>query len=532
MRKDALVLTLVVVVVLGLVLWVGDLRRFDPSDVSVVLQGDGVTHQLGWEFFRQQPLQFPFGELPGYLWPAGTSLTQTDSIPLVALALRPFSAVLPSSFQYFGLWLLFCHTAAALFAWRALQLLGVDVVGRACGAVVVATSAFLFARWVHPALCAHFLVLAAFVWALEPSRTRTRIALAASLALTVGVHPYLAVMVAAIIIGTSLRDRTRSLEALVHVLLAIAVAFALGVVGDGGELAHARGYGTYAFDVLGFINGPAARIGRVLSFDASNSEGFAYVGVGVLVWLAIAVVVIVRRGQRPKGLGALFIVCGVLCLFAVSLHVSIAGIYVVDFAHLSLLFEPVPSMLRATGRFAWPLAYLLMLFAVAVVARMRPVHARAILVLGTLLHIVDVVPNQEPSSGTLPPDAAQFLAVAAQYRTIEVLPPAFAFVECAGADAREGSRYRDPSWIAARAGWSVNAGYAARARATRLESYCTSFWEQLKAGPASEFIYVLHAEGTLDNRWRCGTTILGTTCVDARNTDSLATSLAASPASR
>lgn len=42
----------------------------------------------------------------------------TDSIPMLALILKPFSPWLPESFQYFGLWMLACFVLNGYFGLR------------------------------------------------------------------------------------------------------------------------------------------------------------------------------------------------------------------------------------------------------------------------------------------------------------------------------------------------------------------------------------------------------------------------------
>jgi hypothetical protein len=79
----------------------------DPTNVHAFIAGDWGTHMMGWLQFRHAPLwHLPLGQVPRLGYPLGTSMIFTDSIPLLGLVLRPFSAPLPIDFQYLGPWLL------------------------------------------------------------------------------------------------------------------------------------------------------------------------------------------------------------------------------------------------------------------------------------------------------------------------------------------------------------------------------------------------------------------------------------------
>ena len=70
--------------------------------------GDTKFHYYGWLAYRQEGLQFPIGKIVSIGYPQ-TSVVFTDSIPLLAIILKPFNKILPTPFQYFGIWILICY---------------------------------------------------------------------------------------------------------------------------------------------------------------------------------------------------------------------------------------------------------------------------------------------------------------------------------------------------------------------------------------------------------------------------------------
>jgi uncharacterized protein DUF6311 len=90
----------------------------DPGKTGWLLSHpDTATTFLGWHFFRQAPLvQLPFGANPAYGMEISTSVVFSDSIPLLAIVFKPFTGLLPPSFQYLGLWLLASFVLQAVLA--------------------------------------------------------------------------------------------------------------------------------------------------------------------------------------------------------------------------------------------------------------------------------------------------------------------------------------------------------------------------------------------------------------------------------
>lgn len=61
---------------------------------------------------------------PAINYPQGAAVTYTDSVPLLAILFRLLSPILPTTFQYFGLYTLCCYilqgAAAAMAPYRVL----------------------------------------------------------------------------------------------------------------------------------------------------------------------------------------------------------------------------------------------------------------------------------------------------------------------------------------------------------------------------------------------------------------------------
>ncbi len=128
---------------------------------------DLTQHYLGWVFYRKSPWHFPLGLVEG-LYSQPVSIVYTDSIPLFALIFKILSPLLPTNFQYFGLFELLSY--ALMGGFGALFVRAFSKRGGICllSALFFVVSPVMLKRtFYHTALSAHFLILAAFclwVW--------------------------------------------------------------------------------------------------------------------------------------------------------------------------------------------------------------------------------------------------------------------------------------------------------------------------------------------------------------------------------
>jgi hypothetical protein len=142
-------------------------RILNPTSRDWLMIGDSATHYMGWEFFRHTALlQWPLGLNPKFGLDISSAIAFTDSIPIGALILKPFSFLLPSTFQYLGIWILICFVLQTYLAARLLSHFLADQIQVALGSVFIALSPVLMYRLVHDgyghiALVSHFLILGA-----------------------------------------------------------------------------------------------------------------------------------------------------------------------------------------------------------------------------------------------------------------------------------------------------------------------------------------------------------------------------------
>jgi hypothetical protein len=490
----------------GKVLW--------PSNIDWLMTGedDGGTHYLGWEFYRNAPLlQWPIGANPDYGMEISSSIVFSDSLPLFAMALKPFSPWLPRPFQYLGIWLLLCFVLQAYFASRLLKAFGVEGwrAWLGCAFFVMAPS-FLFRIWVsHYAGSGHWIVLASLAMYFAPQPSR--FGWTALLCLASLVNIYLAVMAGAIY-AAELVQRLWTRESRVlptlrqGVVTTVLLLFTMYAAGYfmAGKYTADQGYGYYRLNLLAPVlpmGGwslwvPSTQVGE------GDFEGFNYVGTGVIGLLLVATVlrtvslfratekctppdaakvalssasVVVSNHENPAVVSqaastmsrwvpiTIVLVC--CTLFGISNRIA-AGPFELLAFELPPKLWPICSSFRSSGRFFMPVYYVLFAIGIgAIVRRFQPKVGG--LILAALLcvqwadtshgvrHLHQKLSHAKPWSSPLKSD---FWSTAGKrYKALVVTLP-----------AKHYDRYLPLAHFAVTHGMSTNAVYLARVDQAKL----------------------------------------------------------------
>lgn len=338
-------------------------------DWILVSNGDPVQHYVGWNFFRDAPFfQWPFGRNWAYGETLSSSIVFTDSIPLFAFLFKPFSHLLPAQFQYFGLWILSCFVLQAVFAWRLVSRFTRENLHRifATGLFVLSPP-MLWRLSGHEALIGHWLILAALCVFMHDRRKITLWTVLLCVASLI--HAYLTAMVIAIWLTDVIRRFALKTESARQLGIEVAVAvISLGVVMTFAGYfistgVSAGGFGYFRMNLLAFFD-PSPIWSSFYSDPYRNGdyEGFAYLGAGILMLALLTLVILVVR-RRPIGVNRrvvapLAILAVLLMVYALSDHVAL-GPYELFHYRLPGLVHKVSSTFRVSGRFGWPVVYMI-----------------------------------------------------------------------------------------------------------------------------------------------------------------------------
>lgn len=494
--------------------------QIDPTNLAWI-RNDPAVYQAGWEFLRRQPWTFPPTWLAHLDFPFGISAAYLDVIPIVAVPLHVFARVLPENFQYLGLWAMLCLILQAYFALKLLSRFFSDRVILCLGALFFLNAPILLIRlYGHFSLCGQWLILAAFYYYFQPlARTGTArymAPFAVLAAIAGGITPYLTVMVLVIGFAAVLRSQLentasfsgsgeRPISRAWYVKLpengilwlflppasAVLAFLVFGFVTPGsGPIMTGSGYGMFSMNLLAPFNpGDMSLLFKSIAvLPAQVFEGYAYLGLGVIL---LGLICLARRPRLLLGLGSpslrpLLYVSVLLTFAALSIRIVAGQTVVLTIPVTPHMFQ-VLAIFRSSGRFFWPVYYLLFVGAlVGALSTIAPRWARyAVLAAACLLQYFDTLPLREgvaqqasitaadPLSGSPWADlgrSAAHMIVLPAWQCDSTRTPVFAV---------------DWPWfarLAARSGMTLNSVHAARSSLASSDLNCRVLPERVSRG--------------------------------------------------
>jgi hypothetical protein len=362
--------------------------------------GDLAQHIIAQRYFLADSWRWP-PLLAQTLGEGGTHIAFADGIPLLALLLKPFAPRLPAGFHGIGLWHALVFLAQPLAAVWCLRAAGET---RALPAIGVALAALATPAWLarhgHAALMGQFtlfLALGATLLAIRSPGWRHAPWQAALLVGTLLIHPYLALMVLALLAAAPLtlflqRDPLLPLGVLAFGFALAALAAVMTGLGYLGARGDPGFFGDFAMNLLSPV-WPARSallplgLTEVTATARSGWEGYNWLGAGL--WLGLLGVVVLARREA----GAMIVAHPGLALAALG-FTALAVSTRVGLGPFILADLPAPAALdqfRASGRFFWPVSALLLIATCVLLARRAP---WLVLLLG-LVQFADAQPNRD-----------------------------------------------------------------------------------------------------------------------------------------
>lgn len=388
-------------------------KILNPLFVRWLYWGDPSAGYLGWQFFRKTALlQFPIGASPNYGVGFASSIMYTDSVPLIAIPLKYISFLLPTNFQYFGLWILGGFVLQAWFAWKILARLSKSLTLNLFGVFLITNAPIFVYRLVHDGsghigFIGQFLLLWAINNYLEPKSTQRNWLKLICLTplISLGLIPmvmslYVFWLTKNFITDTNpipkrFQSAASNLIGSISLLLVVMWVSGALMVSDPSD----SGFGTYRTSLTSLIDPKPLNLFSFSKFVPDigslpgTQEGFAFLGVSVIGLLLISLFVLskIRNPFNIKTLAPLVLGSVAMGIFSLSNRVS--------FAQREIFTYPIPGSImhligpfRSSGRFVWPLIYLVMIYGLvclSIIIQKRPFFGFGFLVILFLTQIYD-----------------------------------------------------------------------------------------------------------------------------------------------
>ncbi len=489
-----------------------------PTNISWLMTAmhDWGTHYLGWLFYKNEAWQFPIGNISNYYFPIGTNIGFTDSIPLMAIFFKLFAPILPEDFQYFGLWLFLCHALAAYYTILIFRLLKFPAIYTLLAVIFVTANPVLVYRGLHPALCAHWLLLASLYLYFRSSSDfepkKTLLYQYFLLIISALINPYLCCMMVGFtgIIAWKIfffDKGVRKIYFFPYLLISsvslMLIWYLIGMISFGKKenLGVEGGYGLYSLNLNSLYNpgGFSSLLPGLKQVSWHQYEGFMYLGMGIFLLLLVLLIYYVSNffttptNNKAKAFGLslskarLIPILILFCLFSLF---SIT--HIISLNDKILLQIPAPGQMRrigeifrASARFFWPVYYMILLISLSgiIASRMKPGLKVTILLLAIVVQLYDIRPllthrNLSYGSYSPPIDTANWNGIIREFDDIILYPP-FQATYLTNLD------YQYFSYLAAKAGKPINTGYVARSDIDAVRLYNDSLRAELLKGKIS-----------------------------------------------
>lgn len=479
-----------------------------PENINWLMSAyhDWGQHYLGWAYFREAPWTFPLGRIENFNYPAGTNVGYMDAIPLLALLLKPFSSLLSEDFQYLGMYLLGSHLLVTFFSIKILNTFKVNRYLAIISAILIALCPLMLYRGIHPATTAHWLILASLYYYLKPANESNALKINVSqlilVALASLINPYMVLFV----IGFSMiipfkhyyYDRLLSIKQVFLLigsspLIVLVLWFLLGMVSFGNEveMVVTDSYGLYGANLNTFFNssGFSRKIAALANYKVYQYEGFAYYGLGFLLFLGLTGILALGfslfkkyRVRFRKKWTPLLIFILAITLFAITNQVTFGDQLLFEFP-IPDVFSKLGNVFRASGRFVWLLYYVLILGAIVIYDKIplgRTVKVLLILMIACL-QFYDIQPmfhRYNFTYGSFSPDKLdddKWLQLFSNHEKIITYPPF-------NNNLLYASDYQDLSFLALKENKPITAGYVARETVGFNQLYLDSLNSSLLSG--------------------------------------------------
>lgn len=476
--------------------------------------GDITQHYLGWRFYRASQWHLMFGLIDGITYPYPLSIIYMDSIPLFAVFFKILSPILPETFQYLGLYgFVSFILQSCLGALLMDRLTHNKVLAVLFGYLTLTYPAIYQRMFDHTALAGHWIILLGiYVWCTKKEDAGFKsesIRWGITMSLAVFLHPYYIPMIAVMMMCSLLEDGVNGkwkqavCSGIVSVAAALLWMFLLGAFYGNAGVSDA-GLGSYSLNLNGYYN--SQHIGKLFhswpNYSPGQAEGLAYLGAGCLVAVIVAflifVVTIKKSFTKRRKIVLLYMV--LMTILALS--------PVISFNEQAVLIIPYPefvdkllSIFRASGRFAWPVAYMAVTGAVVILARqLKRWIVAVIMVILISLQLFDIYPYMTARGELVTSRRTESAVQSPVWEELAVNHDKIVFITYGGEyDDKMIDNYLGINIIfnimayAADYNMSLNDGYVARRDVEAINETKAVYWENLLNGnPDKDAIYIFY----------------------------------------
>lgn len=345
--------------------------------------GDFAQSYYGWRFFRASNWHWPIGLMDGAAYPNLTPIMYIDSVPLFDVIFKILSPILPSTFQFFGIWGICCFALNGAISSKIIHFFTKNTVFAIITSTFFTLTTFSIQRlYTHTALAANWVILLAILLIVtyRDSRGVWRNSLywflLFFLSISVNMYyvPIIGIMMVMHVFYVSFIAKKHTIgitELIASMLGAIAAFYIYGgfyhlksTSVDGGGLGALNANLNSLFNPLEtglYLTGESLYLKTLPTTVLGQYEGYAYLGVGLILLAFIALTgTLCQPSSRIRAIWdahqskIIFIGITIILLFIASFGtvITLNDKVLVNIPYPSF-FLKIYGIFRSTGRFMW-----------------------------------------------------------------------------------------------------------------------------------------------------------------------------------
>ena len=383
------------------------------TNFNWLISKDQISDLSSWYYFKNDIWRFPLGSNPNFGLHIGSGIVFSGSIPIFAFFFKIFSNLLPENFHYFTIWIYFCFFLQGYIAFLIIKYLTKDDLYSIIGSVFFIISPILFSRMsMHLSLSAHWLILFGYYIQIHKDIVNKRIYWTFLIAIASLIHFYFTVMLLGMYLLfvfnhhlINLNLKKLFLDISIPLIFLVIVMFVSGFFNVPFTDAMGFGFGTFKMNLASLINPMYHGVGFNVSwsnflpnlpyYSDGEFEGFNYLGLGGIVLFILLLYFFIRDPGYflKKNTISYILIVIFFSLYAVSNKITFLDKLLFDIKLHDVLYG-IFSITRASGRFFWPIFYLIFILSIFLISKkFSKKLSRSVLLIILVIQFSDIFPG-------------------------------------------------------------------------------------------------------------------------------------------
>lgn len=344
---------------------------------------DLATQQIGWYFFKNDIWRFPLGLNPNYGDNINNTIIYSDSIPLLAFIFKfilNLFRINEINIQYYSIWYYLCFHLQLFFSYKIIYCLTKEKYFSILSSLLFFFAPiYLFRLSHHATLVGHWIILLGIYLLIIDRNIKKKkywffiINLSCLINLY---YTFILIIFYLVFVTCSSFKNKKYLSNFINTFFIFLTLYILMYVSGYFEIRYIDavgfGFGKYKMNLLSLID-PGNNNGiswsqilpNIQLSSMEESEGFNYFGMGNLLLILLCFIsnIIKNNNIISKNHIQFIIASLIFLLLAISNKISFGNIEIIN-VELNKYLLGILSVFRASGRFFWPVYYLIIIFSI------------------------------------------------------------------------------------------------------------------------------------------------------------------------